>query len=116
MNKRAKGSRQKLKTKKWLEAQGWQCWNSEVGRVAFFGGKLHIVRQDLLGADLVCLNRKDILFVQSKTHKNDMIDGIREFQKLPFPSSVKRWVVRWEKRNPVPIIKDAKERAVENFT
>ena len=91
MNKRALGNRNKLKTKKWLEKQGWECWNSEIGKTAFFKDKLYIIRTDLLGSDLICMNGKDILFCQAKTNKNDMLSGIKEFNKYPFPKFVKRW-------------------------
>ena len=106
MDKRALGNRNKLKTKKWLEAQGWQVWNSEVGKTVFFGGKLRIIRQDLVGSDLLCMNGKDIIFVQCKSRKDDIPEAIREFRKYPFPPFVKLWVVRWELRNKMPIIKE----------
>ncbi len=109
MNKRQKGNQQRLKTKKWLEKQGWIVETSEVNKIAYFGGRLVAIHKDLFGSDLLCLNGKDILFVQCKTNKSDISSGIKEFQKYPFPKSVKRWVVLWEPRIKKPII-----RAVEN--
>ena len=105
MNKRAIGNRNKLKTKKWLEGRGYYVENSEVNKICYFGGRLVAVHKDLLGSDLVAMNGKDIIFVQSKTNKKDILDGVKEFKKYPFPKFVKRWVVRWELRAKQPIIK-----------
>ena len=105
MNKRAKGNREKLKTKKWLESKGWYVENSEVNKVCFFGGKTMAVHKDLLGSDLLAINGEDILFVQSKSNPSDISSGVKEFSKYPFPKSVKRWVVYWKTRAKEPTIR-----------
>ena len=104
INKRAKGLRNKLKTQKYFEKLGYQVLNAEVNKAVFFGGKLHIVRQDLAGADLLAFSKKDIIFIQSKSNKTDMLDGKYEFEKYQFPDFVKRWVVRWPARAKEPVI------------
>ncbi len=107
-NKRAIGNRNKLKTKKYYESLGYYVENSEVNKICYFGGRLVAVHKDLLGSDLVALNGKEIIFVQSKTNKEDILDGVYEFQKYPFPPFVKRVVVRWEPRAREPMIKEVK--------
>jgi hypothetical protein len=104
INRRQKGNRAKLKTKKYFEKLGYQVFNCEIGKTAFFGGALRIIRQDLCGADLLCLNGKDIIFIQSKSAKGDMLDGKYEFEKYQFPDFVKRWVIMWPARSKEPII------------
>jgi hypothetical protein len=105
MNKRQKGQRNKLKTKKWLEVQGYVVENSEVNKICFFNKKLFAVHKDLFGSDLLAMNGKEIIFVQCKTNKVDMLSGVKEFAKYPFPSFIQRWVVRWELRAKEPIIR-----------
>ena len=105
MNKIKKGSYYRLKTKKWYEAQGYEVSNAEVTKMAFFSGKLVPIRKDIFGADLIAMNGKEILFIQSKTHHTDMSKGAKEFEKFPFPKSVKRLVIRWEPRSRFPIIR-----------
>jgi hypothetical protein len=99
------GQRNKLKTKKWLEQQGYVVANSEVNKVCFFKGKLFCVHQDLFGSDLIAMNKVEIVFVQCKSVKGDMSKAEKEFAKYPFPFFVKRWVVCWELRAREPIVK-----------
>jgi hypothetical protein len=110
-NTRAIGQRNKLKTKKWLESQGYWTENSEVNKICYFGGRLVAVHKDLAGSDLLAMNGKDIIFVQCKTNKVDMSDGRKEFDKYPFPDFVERWVVRWEARAKSPIIMVCKTKS-----
>jgi len=106
MNKRAKGLRNKLKTQKYFEKLGYQVFNCEVNKICYFGGRLMAVHKDLAGADLLCLSkdRNEIIFIQAKSNKTDMLDGKYEFEKYQFPDFVKRWVVRWPARAKVPVI------------
>lgn len=107
-NKRQIGQRNKLKSKKWLEKLGYTVENSETNKICFFKGKLFAVHKDLFGSDLIAmkndLHGEEIIFIQCKTNKVDMLSGVKEFAKYPFPSYVQRWVVRWELRAREPII------------
>lgn len=105
MNKRQIGQRNKLKTKKWLENQGYSVENSETNKICFFNGKLFAVHKDLFGSDLLAMNREEIIFVQCKSVKGDILKAEKEFAKYPFPVFVQRWVVCWELRSREPIVK-----------
>ena len=51
--------------------------------------------------------KDEIIFVQVKTNKQDILDGVYEFEKYPFPECVKKWVVLFEPRIKEPIVKNA---------
>ena len=66
---------------------------------------------DVFGSDGISMNGDEIIFWNSKhcstSDKNNINtqikDGIKDFQKFPFPSSVKRHLVMWEPRKK-PVI------------
>ena len=97
MSKISKGNYYRLKTKKWLEKDGWTVENLEKTQRIFTKDKgVLFIKSDLWGADLIAVNGIDIIFVQCKTHKSDISKGIKELSRVPWPASVKRWVVRWD--------------------
>ena len=108
-NTRAIGNRNKLKAKKYFESKGYFVVNCELNKICYFGGRLVCVHKDLLGADLLLLHKEkdEIIFVQVKTNKQDILDGVYEFEKYPFPECVKKWVVLFEPRIKEPIVKNA---------
>ena len=108
MSKIQKGNYYRLKTKKWLEKQGYCVENSEVNKICYFGGRLVCVHKDLFGSDLIATNNKEFILIQSKTNKEDILDGVKKFKKYPFPAFIKRWVIRWELRAKAPEITEVK--------
>lgn len=105
MNNRAKGVRERTKTKKWLEAQGYIVDVSEVNKICFFNNRTMAVHRDLFGSDLIAMDGKDIIFIQCKSNSDKFQGAKREFESYPFPPQVKKWVVWWEPRAKQPIIK-----------
>lgn len=104
MNNRQIGQRNKLKTKKWLEKQGYIVESSEVNKICYFNKRLVAVHKDLFGSDLLAMNGKDIIFVQCKTNPKHKWDAKKEFAKYPFPKLVKRWIIIWKPKIKEPIV------------
>ena len=99
------GIRNRTKTKKWLEVQGYIVEVSEVNKICYFGGRLVAVHKDLFGSDLLAMNGNEIVFIQCKSNKDNISSAIKEFSKYPFPASVQKWVICWELRARTPIIR-----------
>ena len=103
----AKGQYWKSRTKKFLEAQGYQ--------VAFLERVLWIqtaygrtpVKRDQFGADLLAVNELEVIFVQVKggiARRDHVADAKREFAKYAFPAGTKQWIVLWAPRARRPEI------------
>ena len=112
VSKIKKGNYNCLKTKKWLEADGYVVEKLERRQIIPIldkrtgQKKIIFIVKDIFGADLLAMNGTEIIFVQVKTHSGDVIKGMNEFLKYPYPSVVKRWVARWEPRAKEPDIKE----------
>lgn len=105
-----KGDRSKYKTKKYFEKKGYQCAYSEVLRTivkhnSFTGAKDKIfIKKDTFGSDLIAMNKKEIIFINSTTKEN-VSKKIKKFLEYDFPPFVKRAVVYWEDRAKEPFIR-----------
>ena len=101
-----KGNYYKVKTKKWLEKDGYQVEYLEKLQRIFTGAKLFYVKKDLFASDILAMNEQDIIFVQVKSGKNttgiSIKKAIQEFQKYQFPEFVKRWIVVWRDKQKEP--------------
>lgn len=61
---------------------------------------------DIFGADMICMDGKEIIFANSKSTDEFVQDGVSqrkssaklEFAKYPFPPGVKKQVVVWQPR------------------
>ena len=106
MNKISKGNYYVKKTKEFLEKEGWVVEKSEINFKIWTPKGIFFKKKDLFGADLICINGKDIVFVQVKTNKVDVNKGLAEFKKYPFPAFVKKWVVIWPVRAREPQVKE----------
>ena len=101
VNKIQKGNYYRLKTKHWLESEGYLVEKIErripIPIIDKITGqkKVVFVARDLFGADLVAMNKKEIIFIQCKTHASDVLDGMNKLLEYPYPPLVKRWVARW---------------------
>lgn len=105
MNKIRKGSYYRLKTKKWLEKDGFKVENLEISQRIFTKDKKVIfIKKDLWGADLLASNGVQLIVIQNKANKGDISKGIKELKSAPWPAFVKRWVVFWEYRAREPEI------------
>jgi hypothetical protein len=107
----AKGNYYKAKSKLYYESLGYETQLTEFmcGR-AIPGGKIFYVKRDVFGSDGISMNGKEIIFWNSKATTEDRKDGVTkmksegkvEFEKFPFPDTVKRQVIIWlPKKKPI---------------
>lgn len=99
--KKSSGNYYKYKTRDFFKAEGWDVGNAET-KYQIPGTRIY-VKKDLFGADYVIMNGEDIVFV-NVTVKDHVAEHIHRFEKYPFPQSVKRWVVYWNKGAKEPTI------------
>lgn len=104
VNNVQKGNYYLKKTMDYFRKDGWTVEKTEINYKIWTPKGIFFRKKDLLGADLVMMNGKDIVFIQGKTNKVDINKGLNEFKKYPFPPFVKRWVVIWELRAKAPVI------------
>jgi len=104
LNKIKKGNYYRLKTKKWLEKDGYQVAILECRQRIFTPKGIIFIGRDVWASDLMAANKEDLIFIQVKSNKVDIVKGMAEFKKYLFPSFVKKWVVYWESRAKEPII------------
>lgn len=109
----AKGSYYKLRTKRWLEAQGYVVAYLE--RLLWIPNKKDLsrmipVKQDQLGSDLLAMNVEELIFVQVKLGTSGVAKAVKTFATFPFPPTVQRWVVCWTPRAREPHVIDCAER------
>ena len=102
INRVRKGSYYRLKTKKWLEKDGYLVENLEKSQRIFTKSRVIFIKNDLWGSDLIAKNGKEMIFVQNKTNKGDISKGIKELNKTIWPPFIKKWVVIWKPRAREP--------------
>lgn len=101
----AKGQYWKQRTKRWLEACGYQ--------VAFLERVLWIqtgrgrvpVKRDQFASDLLAVNRREIVFVQVKggvSRRSQLAAARQAFAAFAFPADTKQWIVLWAPRARAP--------------
>ena len=94
-----KGNYYKNKTAKYFRDLGYAVETSEK-YIRYLDKKTNSVKwykKDIFGADLIAINREEIIFIQVKFGRKNIAQAIKEFAKYPFPPFVKLWVVVWEK-------------------
>ncbi len=114
MSTTSKGNYYKKKTQEYFEKLGYTTQITEFmcGRM-IPGNRMIYVKRDVFGSDGISMNGKEIIFWNSKATTNDRLYGVTnmkseakvEFEKYPFPPSVKRQAVIWLPRKK-PIIVD----------
>lgn len=100
MNTVAKGNYHRNKTRTWLESEGYTVAIAETNYGVFLPktGKIHYVKKDLWGGDLIAKNEEELIWVQVKANGGDVIAGARELLTSgPWPG-VTLWVVHWPLR------------------
>jgi hypothetical protein len=99
MSKASKGNYYRKRTRDWLESLGYLVEISEITRRNFIGkDKVIYTKRDFWGADLIARNAEDLIFVQVKSNKAHISQGMKELNKGLWPGYVKRWVVYWPPR------------------
>jgi len=105
---RAKGSYNKLKTRKWYEQDGYTVYDLELKKSVWVKSRIIYTNCDTAGADLLAMRAAiaddpgEIIFIQCKSNSSDISKATREFSRHPFPTFVKRHVVLWELRAREP--------------
>lgn len=125
MNKSAKGNYYKRRTKDWYEKQGYVVEGIEKSYKIYDkkNDKIIFVKRDLWGGDLVACKKcskkttifsdyhtninatqDEMIWIQVKSNKVDINKGLKELEKSPLPSFVKKIVVYWPERAREPEI------------
>lgn len=105
--KQSKGNYYRLKTKKFLEADGYEVANAEVKKPVPIKGRLVWIATDIFASDLIAMNGKEILFVQVKANRTDISKAVIAFSKHKFPKTIRKIAVWWPPRAAVPEIFEA---------
>jgi hypothetical protein len=101
----AKGQAAKLKTKRWLEAQGYVVAFLE--RVLWIQGKAGLVpcKRDQYGADLEAKSATRTIYAQVKSGtsaRSQLAAARKEFAKYPLDGHDQQWIVIWTPRAREP--------------
>ena len=104
VNKVKKGNYYRLRTRKFLEKEGYKVYVLENRQRIFTPKGIIFVARDIAGADLMGMNGKEIIFIQVKSNKVDSTKGIKELSAHPYPKNIKKWVVYWQPRSREPEI------------
>lgn len=100
------------KTKKYFEDKGYIVEKLEKAYRVYKDGKVIFVKTDIFNSDLLAMNEREVIFIQLKTNKGHLSEGIKKYKKMERPVSqagVKFWVISWEKGKKEPIIIDVDE-------
>ena len=106
----SRGNYYKVKTKKHYEGLGYQVQLTEFTTMLLIGGRKIYKKIDIFGSDMIAMNDKEIIFINSKhattreSYNQVVYQGRKEFLKFRFPSFVRRELVLWESRKPPVII------------
>jgi len=99
----ARGAYFKKRTRRWLMDRGYQVGALEIVHWIYRPGRPPIpVKRDQFGADLLAVNKVEILFVQVKGGKaavgGTFPDARRKFAEFTFPPGARRIVIGWPPR------------------
>lgn len=105
-----RGNYYKRKSKLYYESLGYTVQLTEFTCALMIGRKCIYRKIDIFGSDGIAMNGKEIIFWNSKATTEDVKDGVAkmksqakmEFEKYPFPESVKRQAIIWlPKKKPI---------------
>ena len=106
----SRGAAAKGRTKKYLQAQGYQVADLEVVRYIFAKGGRMPVKRDQFGSDLLAVNDIEVVFVQVKSGKTatggTFAGARREFERHTFPDGVVCRIIAWPPRARHPRVID----------
>lgn len=103
----SRGAAFKSKTKKWLEARGYQVAFLEITRSVWANGGLKFtVKKDQFASDLLAVGHDSVIFVQVKSGASatggTFPAARREFAKFTFPGCARQLIVAWAPLARVP--------------
>lgn len=81
MSTRSVGNYYANKTKEYYEKLGYQVAKCEVTKMAWIRGHMIPIHTDIWASDLMAMNKDELIFIQVKTFKGDLIKALREFAK-----------------------------------
>lgn len=102
-----RGAAAKSKTKKWLEAQGFQVGHLEIVHWLHTPRGRIPVKRDQFASDLLAVSAARIVFVQVKsgaqvTPGTEFPDAQKAFRDFDFPQFCEQWIVGWPFRAREP--------------
>lgn len=106
----SRGNYYKNRTRKHYEALGYQVQITEFTSMLIIGGKKIFRKIDIFGSDMIAMNDKEIIFINSKhgttpeSLQKVVYQGKLEFKKYRFPPTVKLHLAVWQLRKPVEIV------------
>lgn len=108
-----RGNYYKRKSKLYYESLGYTVQLTEFMCATVIKGRCFYRKIDIFGADGIAMNDKEIIFWNSKATTPEVKDGVSkmkssaklEFEKYPFPKSVKLQAIIWQPKQK-PIIYD----------
>jgi hypothetical protein len=105
----SKGNYYKRKSKEYYEKLGYTVQLTEFMCAMVVKGKCFYRKIDIFGSDGIAMNGKEIIFWNSKhTVQGDIRfekhGAKKEFEKYPFPPSVKKQAIIWQPRQKPVII------------
>jgi len=105
------GNYYKVKTKKFLEADGYLVeYLEKLQRIVTKEGKVLFLKRDLLASDGMAVSDKEFILWNS-TDRTHVADHVKRYEALTLPSFIQCWVVVWEPRSKEPEIIIAREGA-----
>lgn len=99
-----KGQHYKLRSKKWLESQGYSVAFLERMMWIPRQGKLIPIKRDQFGSDLLAMSATSVVFVQVKLGRSNISKAKKEFEKYKFPVFAQRQIHVWNLRGKEPEI------------
>lgn len=104
----SRGAAAKGRTKRWLEAEGYQVADLEIVRYVFTPRGRMPIKRDQFGSDLLAVSLQHVMFVQVKSGAaaagGTFPAARREFGKSTFPESARTVIIAWPPRARVPRI------------
>lgn len=106
-----RGNYYKRKSKEYYESLGYTVQLTEFMCATVIKGRCFYRKIDVFGSDGIAMNGKEIIFWNSKhmaqgqkmNSDGQITRAKQEFEKYPFPESVKRQLIVWQPRKK-PII------------
>lgn len=99
MSNASQGQHWKARTKKWLEAQGYQVGHLEIQRVVHTPRGMFPIKRDQFASDLLAVSVAGVVFVQVKggaAPQSELAAARAAFAEHPCPPGAQQWVVLWQ--------------------
>ena len=102
----SRGAAAKARSKRWIQAQGFEPFDMEIQRVVFTPNGMIPTKRDQLGSDLGYCTEDIVVFVQVKSGARRIAELLREarkaFSKYRFPRHSRQELHVWRPRARQP--------------